>query len=289
MMMGIKKIYPYFLTFPCLFFLFSVIFFPLAFSFSSSFYNIFLIRRETFFIGFDNYIQLFRDPYFLYSLWVTAYFVAVTVSIEVSLGLGIALLLNEKFKGRSIVRGLILVPWALPSVVNGVMWKWIYHAQYGAFNHLLFQLGFISKYIDWLGDPFTALNMLVLADIWKETAFPAILTLAGLQAIPYGLYECAMIDGANAWQRFRYITLPLLKQILAVVIIFKTIWSFETFDLVYLVTRGGPSAGTRTLVYYNYLITFRQSLFGLGSAFSWIIAIMILFFAVPYIRRFMLR
>lgn len=279
----------YFYVLPCIVFLLFTVFFPLGYSFISSFYDIFLIREQNFFVGIGNYVKLFSDPYFYQSFLVTLYFTLVTVCIEVLLGLGIALLLNEKLRGRMIVRGLILIPWALPSVVNGVMWKWIFHAQYGALNHLLFQLGIIHSYVDWLGEPFIALNMLVLADVWKETPFPAILALAGLQAIPTELYECAMIDGAGSWSRFRYITLPLLKPILAVIIIFKTIWSFETFDLVYLITRGGPFAGTRTLAYYNYLITFRQSLFGLGSAFSWIIAIAVLIFAVPYIRRYMLR
>jgi len=281
--------HPLFYVLPCLIFLFLTVFFPLGYSFISSFYDIFLVREEIYFVGLGNYIRLFSDQYFYQSFWITLYFTLMTVSIEVLLGLGIALLLNEKFKGRALIRGLILLPWALPSVVNGVMWKWIFHAQYGVLNHFLFQLGFIPSYVDWLGEPFVALNMLILADVWKETPFPAILALAGLQAIPKDLYECALIDGAGAWGRFRYITLPLLKPILAVIIVFKTIWSLETFDLVYLVTRGGPFAGTRTLVYYNYLITFRQSLFGLGCGFSWIIAIIVLIFAIPYIKKYMLR
>ena len=161
------------------------------------------------FVGLQNYLDTLTDSIFWDSMCVTVYFVGMAVVLEIGLGLLIAMMLNREFPGRVYVRVLALLPWAVPSVVNGTMWKWIFNPAYGALNGLLFQLGLIKQYVAWLGEPFLALNMVVLADVWTETPFIMLLILAALQTIPKDLYEAAIVDGASRWQLFTRVTLPL--------------------------------------------------------------------------------
>ena len=166
------------------------------------------------FIGLNNYLKAFQDPEFVASIRRTIYFAVVTVPVETVLGLLIALVLCQKFKGRGFVRGLIILPWALPYVVNGAMWKWIFNANYGAFNALLSQWGLIDSYRIWLGNPTTAFNLIILANVWKETPVAVILIHAALQSISPDLYEAARVDGAGAFRRLWYITLPIIRWLL---------------------------------------------------------------------------
>jgi len=245
-------------------------------------YNILLPVRT--FVAFDNYIRLLQDGVFWHSLKVTIFFVIGAVIIELLLGMLIALLLNQEFKGKAYLRVLLLVPWAVPWVVNGTMWKWVYNTEFGALNILLKQLGIISGNINWLGEPFRALIMMVLADVWKETPFIAILLLAGLQVIPEHFYEAAKIAGAGVWRRFFHITLPLLKPVLFVALSLRTIWAFKSFDLVYALTQGGPSQGTNLLNFHIYQTTFSNLNFGYGATLSIILTLIILFITILYYK-----
>lgn len=237
-------------------------------------YNILLPYHP--FVGFKNYIKLSQDSVFWSSLKITLYFVVVAVAIELSLAMLIALLLNQDFKGREFLRVILMVPWAVPWVVNGIMWKWIFNSEFGVLNKLLLQIGIIGKNIKWLGKPFLALNMMIFADVWKETPFIAILLLAGLQAIPIDYYEAAEIEGANSWVKFCRITLPLLKPVTFVALSLRTIWAFKSFDLVYALTQGGPSQGTNLLNFYIYQTTFSHLDFGYGATLSLVLTIIIL-------------
>ncbi len=214
------------------------------------------------FVGFDNYRFLIEDARFWAALGNTAYFLALSVPLELILGVGIALLLHRPFPGRGMARALVLIPWAVPNVVAARFWEWIFNADFGVLNYLL------GTRINWLGDPGWALHAAVLADVWKTTPFVVLLSLAGLQVIPEDLYRAARIDGANAWQLFRHITLPLLKPILLIVLLFRTMDAARIFDLIFVLTGGGPANTSETLVIYTYKLLYRTLQFGYGSALA---------------------
>ena len=236
------------------------------------------------FVGLDNYINTLTDPIFLDSLRVTIIFTIAAVVIEISLAMGIALILNRKFIGRGLVRMLALLPWAVPAVVNGIMWKWILNPSYGALNGLLYSLGLIDEYVIWLGSPELALAMVVVADLWKETPFIMLLLLAALQTIPKDLYEAATVDGANVVQSFFRITLPLIQPVLFVAIALRTIWALKSFDLIYTLTAGGPSNGTSVVGYYTYIKSFVSLQLGRGAAVAYIMTLFVLILVYIYYR-----
>jgi multiple sugar transport system permease protein/N,N'-diacetylchitobiose transport system permease protein len=236
------------------------------------------------FVGLKNYISVFTSPDFIASASRTFYFAAVSLAIQLPLGMAIALLLNEKFIGRNILRALILIPWALPTIVNGALWMWIYQTGYGALNGLLLQVGLIDQPIVWLGSPMLAMNMVIVADTWKVLPFYVILLLAALQTIPGELYQAAAVDGANSWQRYRHITLPSLKPMLLIILVLRTVDTFRVFDIVYQITQGGPGGGTSVVAYQAYLTSFLQLQFGQGAAVAFVIAAAILILAVIYLR-----
>jgi multiple sugar transport system permease protein len=214
------------------------------------------------FVGLHNFQYMARDLHFWNAVAVTAYFVAVSVAIEVLLGLAFALLLNRTFRGRGVVRALVLIPWAVPGVVVARFWEWILNPDYGVLNYLL------GSRTNWLGDPVWAIQAVVVADVWKTTPFVVLLLLAGLQVISPELYRAARVDGANSWQQFRHITLPLLRPIILLVLLFRTMDAARIFDVVFVMTGGGPANRTETLVLYAYNALYRTLQFGYGSALS---------------------
>lgn len=236
------------------------------------------------FVGLENYRFILTDPLFMESLRVTLLFVISAVIIEIVLAIAIALLLNRDFRGRWAVRMLALLPWAVPSVVNGIMWKWILNPSYGSLNGLLYSLGIIDNYIIWLGSPKLALAMVVMADIWKETPFIMLLFLAALQTIPKDLYEAARVDGANALQSFFRVTIPLIQPVLFVAIALRTIWALKSFDLIYTLTAGGPSNGTAVIGYYTYVKSFVSLQLGRGASVAYIMTFIVLAVVLIYQR-----
>lgn len=236
------------------------------------------------FVGFDNYTRVFDDPTFYAAVGHTLYFTLVSTGVELVLGIALALLLNAPLKARWLWRGIAVIPWALPTIVNGALWRWVFNAQYGALNALLLQLGVIDEYRPWLGTPRSALNAVIIADVWKTTPLVAFFILAGLQTIPTELYEAARIDGAGAWRSFRTITLPLLVPSIAVVLVLRTIEAFKVFDIIYVMTGFGPANGTLTIAGYAYQQAFSNQLFGYGSALSYLIVMAILALAMLYLR-----
>jgi ABC-type sugar transport system permease subunit len=273
------------LTLPALIAILAVVLIPIFSSFLLSLQQKDLSRPQyDAFIGFKNYLTLLRDSRYLNSLWVTFRFSLTSVILEVILGVSIALVLNQRFVGRGFVRGLMILPWAMPSIVNAAMWKWIYNADYGALNALLTQLHLIDSYRVWLADPTWATILIILANVWKETPFTVILVLAALQAIPEDLYEAARVDGASAWRSFWHITLPLISPVLMVAAMLQFIWGFQTFELVYVTTGGGPFSTTELTTLRIYATTFRSLRFGYGAAMAYLTSLVILIPAVFYVR-----
>jgi ABC-type sugar transport system permease subunit len=274
------------LTFPALLAVFILVFIPFINSLLLSFERRDLARPQNdAFIWFGNYIKLFSDPRYLNSLKVTAIFSLVSVILEVGLGIGIALVLNKSFKGRGFVRGLMILPWAMPSIVNAAMWKWIYNADYGALNALVTQLGIVQEYQVWLADPTLAMALLILANVWKETPFTTILVLAALQGIPDTFYESAKVDGASSWRQFLHITLPMIAPVLMVAILLQTIWGFHhPFELAQIITGGGPFSSTELIPLRIYSQTFRSLRFGYGASIAYLTSLLILIPAIFYIR-----
>ncbi len=242
------------------------------------------VATVTPFVGLDNYIQALSSSGFWAAMGRTAYFTLASTAIELVFGLAIAWLLNARFRGRWLLRAIVVLPWALPTIVNAAMWKGIYNAQYGALNGVLSQTGLIDEYQVWLSDPFAALNFLIIADAWKTTPLVAFFLLAGLTAIPQELYEAARVDRAGWFRTFRSVTLPLLVPSIALVLVLRTVEAVKVFDIVYAMTRGGPANGTQTISYYTYVTAFSEQNYGLGSAISYLIVFVILALSALYLR-----
>jgi ABC-type sugar transport system permease subunit len=237
------------------------------------------------FIGLGNYIRAFGQPDFWYAIQRTLYFTVLSVGLELGLGLLFAILLNERFRGNLAARITMILPWALLTVANGVLWAWILNPTYGVFNSMLVNLGILQAPKSWLSDTFWTMNMIILADAWKTVPNMTLLLLAGLQPISDDLYESADVDGATRWQKFRHITLPLLRPVILVAVALRTIGAFRVFDIIYLLTgNGGPADSTKVISFYNYDQAFHYLFFGYGAAISWIITAFMLVMIVIYTR-----
>jgi len=236
------------------------------------------------FIGFRNYLNLLSDPLFWQTVQRTLYFTVVSVGLELVIGLAIAQLIHTHPPGWRFLRTSLIIPWAVPTIVNATMWRWIYNADYGALNGLLFDLGIIDKYIPWLIYPNTAMNLVIVADIWHSVPFIALILQAALATLPTELEEAAAVDGANALQRFLFIRLPLLRSAILVALVIRTVEAFRVFDIIYVITNGGPAFGTVTVSFLTYLETFSYGNVGRGAAVSFLISAFTLIMAFIYIR-----
>jgi multiple sugar transport system permease protein len=280
-----RPFFAYLLNSPALLVIVLLAGYPIAYSAWISLHKYNLKRPRIFdFVGLSNYQQIIESSEFWTALWITLQFTGLVVTLVVVLGLAIALLLNQEFFGRGIVRTLILLPWAIPPVVNGLMWQWIYDSKVGALNGLLFSLGLISEYRGWLSSPSSALLALVWADVWNTVPLAVILLLAALQRIPGELYDAARVDGGSAWQLFRYVTFPWLAQPLLIVLILQTLAAIRAFDVIYVLTAGGPGTATTTLTWKTFLTTFDSLDFGLGNAYAYTVSLITLALALAYFR-----
>jgi multiple sugar transport system permease protein len=264
-----------------------VVGYPLADSFWLSLHRANLASPEQGqpFIGLGNYIRAFGQPDFWYSIQRTLYFTILSVGLELLLGLLFAVLLNEQFRGNLPARLAMILPWALLTVSNGVLWAWILNPTYGVFNALLVGVGILPAPKPWLSDTFWTMNMIILADAWKTVPNMTLLLLAGLQPIPHDLYEAAEVDGATRWQKFTSITLPLLRPVILVAVALRTIGAFRVFDIIYVLTgNGGPADSTKVIAFYDYEQAFHYLFFGYGAAISWLITAFMLIMIVIYTR-----
>lgn len=223
-------------------------------------------RLQPVFSGFDNYGRMLQDGRFWQTMSNSLVFTVCSLILELILGMGIALVLNQAFRGRGGVRTIAILPWALPTALIAVTWAWIFNDQFGVLNDLLLRLGIINEGINWLGNPTPAMISVIIADVWKTTSFIAILLLAGLQSIPNDLYEAHAIDGASPWQSFLNITLPLLMPQILIATLFRFAQAFGIFDLIQVMTGGGPGGATETVSLYIYATVMRYLDFGYGAA-----------------------
>jgi multiple sugar transport system permease protein len=263
---------------PALALLFFVTVYPVLYVIYLSLRRELLIFHISRFVGLDNYLFLLQDDRFWNALRNTVYFTVVSVSLELLIGLSVAILLNRPSRLKGIVRAVVLIPWAIPTVVSARMWEWIFNSDFGVLNYIL------GAKINWLGDPFWAMHAAILTDVWKTTPFVVILLTAGLQVIPGELYQAAKTDGAGNWAIFRRITFPLLMPVILVVLIFRTLDAFRVFDVIYVLTGGGPANTTETLSIYAYKVLFQTLQFGYGSALSVVVFLLIGSISVFYIK-----
>jgi multiple sugar transport system permease protein len=266
-----------------------VLAYPIFYAAYLSFHKVALadLRRGVFpFVGFDNYRRIFADPLFLLSLKNTLLFSAVSVGAEIVLAVAIALLISERsvWTGRA-TRMLILLPYAVPPIANGQIWAFLYSFDFGFLNRILFALGIIETPINWTGDPKTALFALTVPYIWRTLPFAILLIHAALEGIAPELYEAAEIDGATAWQRFRHVTLPLLRPIIVVILVLRTSFAFTVFEEVLAITQGGPGDATWVAAWYSYRRSFAPPFdIGIGSASAYVLALVIGLLALGYVK-----
>jgi multiple sugar transport system permease protein len=253
----------------------------LALSFTNS--KLTGIAKNVEWVGFTNYLNALTYAGFQAAIWRTAYFVLMSVGLEVILGVLIALLLDQKFYGQRFVRVLLIIPLALPTIVNAMMWRWIYHPDFGALNALLTQTHILSDYRSWLGEPGIAMNMIILADVWKNYPIIALVTLAALKLVPKDFFEAAQIDGATMWVRFWRITYPMILPALMVGVVLRTIDAVKVFDIIYVMTRGGPADSTKTLSFLVYQEGFSNLRSGSAAAYAYLVVLISVVLIILYV------
>ena len=220
------------------------------------------------FVGLKNFYKIWNDSIFRTTVWNTFWYTGVTTVFKLALGLWLAILLNRHFRGKALIRAFILLPFIIPTVLSTFAWKWMFDPTFSVINWTLFQLGFITQRINWLGDPDLAMTSIIVINIWRGVPFFAITLLAGLQTISPELHEAAAIDGARPWQRFWHVTWPLLMPVTLVVVLFSVIQTFADFQLVYVMTGGGPANATHLFATYAYQLGIGTGLLSEGAAIS---------------------
>ncbi len=279
-----RKWIPYVLLAPAIITILVVIVSPLLTTIYYSFSNVDLIRDRTTFIGLDNYIELFSDWLFWKALEINLKFAAIVVVVPTMMGLFFALLLVEDFVGRGIGRTMLILPWALPWIVVGLLWNWIVNSQFGALNGLLYSFGLIDKYIPFMANEDLALVFTALASAWRQTSFSAILLLAALQTIPEDLYDAAKVDGAGILDRFRFITFAWIRPTLTIVLLYNVVLGFLQFDAVWIMTQGGPGDATMLISVLLYRYTFMNWDLGMGAAVSNVLGLITMGVGLFFVR-----
>ncbi len=276
----------YALVAPLVILLLAVTAYPLVYNLWNSFHavNLSIATSAHSFVGVDNYTKMFKSGEWVHALIRTAGFTAVSVALETVFALALALMLHRKFPGRGVLRAAILVPWAVPTVVSATLWKTMFDPRSGFVDYVLGLAHLPGAHTTWLAGTWTSWTAIFVADAWKNVPFIAIILLAGLQVIPDEVYEAARIDGANAWQAFRRMTLPLLKPALAVALIFRTLQAFLVFDVIYIMSGGGPGTSTETLSFFNWQTFLVNTDFGYGGAMSVMLVLIALAIAAVYVR-----
>lgn len=282
-----ERYWGYILISPALLMVSGLILYPVAYAFWLSFHRKHAYLPIQKYIGLTNYGNHFTDPQFWESFYLGTIYAVGSVTLQLALGIAVALLLNVPFKGRTLVRGIALFPYMVPTIVVAILWRWILNDAYGLLNYLLQIVGLITAPMVWLG-PNSILLSLILVSTWTYFPFVVISVLARLQTIDPELYHAASVDGATLWERFYHITLPQLRTILFVVILLRTIFMFTKFDIVWLLGGGGGGSGKfiRTLPIYTYMKTFNFLQVGAGAALAVIMFLILVCFAVPYFRYF---
>jgi multiple sugar transport system permease protein len=272
------------LALPAIISVFLVIIYPLLNTVIVSFQKVDIFKHTTTFVGLANYVKLYNDPLFANALKVNLEYGVIVLVLATVLGLLFGLLLNESFPGRGFFRAILILPWALPWVIIGLLWGWIVDAQFGSLNGLLYQLGIIHKYVAFLAMDNWALFFTTLATVWRQASFSGILFLAALQAIPVDQYDAAQVDGAGLLGRFRYITFPWLQPTVLIAVLINTLFGIMQFDVVFMMTEGGPGNATTLLSILLYRKAFLFSDFGGSAAVSMLLAVLCLGVGLIFVR-----
>ncbi len=273
------------LVIPSLVVILGVTLWPIIYTFILSYFKAPTgINQARTFVGLGNYLEMIKDQTFWQTIGRTLYFTIVSVGLEMVGGMAIAQLIHSHPWGWKILRFSLIIPWAVPTIVNGAMWRWIYNADFGALNGLLMQLGIIKHYVAWLTLPSMAMPLVILADAWHVMPFVALILQAALATLPAELDEAAAVDGANAWQRFWKIRIPLLRPAILIALIVRTVDAFRVFDIVYIITSSGPANRTLTITYLTYLNSFPWGKQGIGAALSFLISFFTISMALIFIR-----
>ena len=280
-----RRVYPYLSILPVLLVIALFAIYPIIHAVRMSFFQYLLTRPNVHpFVGLGNFVEVVTSYYFRNSVQVTGIYALAVVTGVVLYGLGVALLLNSRVRLASALTIVILLPWALPAVVSGLLWKWILNADFGILNGMLYALGLIDSYIPFLADPTLAKLSLIMAFIWKEGPLATIFFLAGLQLIPNEYYEAAKIDGGGAWSIFRHVKLPLLRPVFLIVVVYETMAAILTFDTIYVMTGGGPANATALISWFAYAEIFKGLNLGHGIALAILIAAVTLVLILFYLR-----
>lgn len=278
-----KTVYPLLWILPSVALMVAIVVVPIVDLFITSFSEVGLSGLREGFNGVENYVSLFQDPVFPRVLINTLIWTVAIVGITIILSLGIASLLNEKFVGRRLVRAALIVPWAVSLLITAVIWKWIFDFRYGTLNLILKELGIIEKNVNWLAQPATSFPAMIAVGIFVSLPFTSFVLLAGLQAISAELYEAARVDGANRWKRFVHITLPQLRPTLTVAVVLNTIYVFNSFPIVWAMTRGEPLNKTDIIFTYLYKLGFEERQLGVAAAVSVISFLILIAFSASYV------
>ncbi|WP_243459394.1 carbohydrate ABC transporter permease [Metabacillus bambusae] len=279
-------------TLPKYLFIIPAFLFVVMFMLYPIFYNIFIsfqdvtimnLKGDKSFIGLENYRQIFQDERFLLSLKNTVIYTVSCIVFQLSIGFLLALFFNQKFPMRNFFRSILLLAWMTPLVITGTLFKWLYDVDYGVLNYLLIQIGLISEPINWLGQQSTALMAIIVTNIWIGIPFNMILLLSALQALPNDVYEAAKIDGASRIQSFFKITLPLMKPATLVVLVLGIIYTFKVFDIILIMTGGGPVNATQVLPFFGYELAFVNFKFSLSGAVATIILVILTVISLIYL------
>lgn len=283
---------PWALMLPLLIVILGVVSWPLIQTVSLSFSDARLVASSGNFVGLDNYTKNLGSKAFQSAFLNTAWFTLLSVGAELVLGVLVGLLLNQPFRGQKLMRAMMILPWALPTVVNAILWRLIYNPEYGAANSVLLQLGIIDSYRSWLGQPQSAMLAMVVADVWKNFPIVALISLAALQSVPRETQAAAIVDGAGPFSRFRFVIWPYLAGPLMIALVLRTIEAFKVFDIIWVMTRGGPANSTRTLSILVYQEAFSFQRAGSGASLALIVTLFVMLLASGYVavmRRSALR
>lgn len=280
-----RRITPYLLLFPAVILLILLYAYPFILTIIQSFQRVVLFGGDSYWVGFDNYISILTDQTFYQNLMTTFRYALLTIVLKMIVALILALFLHSDIFGKGLMRFIMLLPWAVPQVAVALVWKWIYDGQYGYLNYYLEKLGLLSERISWLADPDVTMYAVSFVDAWMGWPLITMMLLAGLEAIPESLYEASLIDGANAWRRFTNVTMPGIKNVFLITTTLVSIWTFNSFNVIYVLTQGGPLRTTETLMMRVYNESFQNFNFGVSSALTLIIIVLITFFTFGYIRQ----
>lgn len=281
---GKEKNTAYFMILPATLIIISLGIIPLLYVIWLSLNEVNPVTLETSFIGIENYVDTLGNIEFWKSMAITFYFTAVSIALQLFLGILVALLLNQEFKGRWLVRTLCLLPWTVPTLVNANLWTWMLNTSYGIINKLLIAVGITDEGFFWLGKPFLALNCVIVVDTWRMLPMVTLMLLAAMQTVPKSTLEAAKMDGAGAVKRVLNVYLPSIKPMILVVLVLRTIQAFRVFDIIFTMTNGGPDNGTMVISFYTYYEIYNYLNYGKGAAIALIILIAMLILSVVYMR-----